>query len=76
MAVQAGLPGLASTGARQAEVNVFGGCMNVLVRRQQGQVAAEAELDEEGVDGSFWLASRDGGRRNLPSLVQFRQHLT
>ena len=73
--MQAGLPGLASAGARQAERNVFGGCVKVLVRRQQGQVVAEAELDEEGVDGWFLLARRDGGRRNVPGLPQFRQHL-
>ena len=29
---------------------VLGGCLKVLVRRQPGQVVAEAELDEEGVD--------------------------
>ena len=35
--------------------------MKVLVRRQQGQVVAEAELDEEGVHRSDWHATSAAG---------------
>ena len=38
-----------------------GGCVKVLVRRQQGQIVAEAELDEEGVHRSDWHGTTSAG---------------
>ena len=32
--------------APQPELNVLGGCVKVLVRRQQGQIVSATELDE------------------------------
>jgi hypothetical protein len=38
--------GLSSLCAPQPEFNVLGGCVKVLVRRQQGQIVSATELDE------------------------------
>lgn len=37
---------LPSPCAPQPELNVLGGCVKVLVRRQQGQIVSATELDE------------------------------
>ena len=34
------------------EFDMLGGCLEVLVRRQQNQVVPPAQLDEQGIDGS------------------------
>jgi hypothetical protein len=40
---------------------VLGGCVKVLVRRQQGQIVFATELDEKGVNGANLHAATTAG---------------
>ena len=40
---------------------MLGGCVKVLVRRQQGQIVSATELDEWGVNGSNLHAAMAAG---------------
>ena len=53
--------GLASARAPEAERNVLRRRVKVLVRRHQGQIVAEAELDQESVHRSDWHATTAAG---------------